>query len=108
MHHFSSCTSTPGSGYIANSVDEAYLDTELSGGMAPGATIDYYASTDLYTGIEAAIDANSVDIFSLSFGVCEQHWSNSDNEQVNNWVAAGGGAGYRGYGFGRRQRFGRM
>jgi hypothetical protein len=81
----SSCSSTPGSGYVADDADEAYLDTELSGGMAPGATIYYYASTDLVTGIEAAIDANVVDIFSLSFGECEQNLSTSDNAQINGW-----------------------
>jgi subtilase family serine protease len=79
----SSCSSTPsctggtsGCGYASNTSDdggEAYLDTELSGGMAPGATIYYYASTDLYTGIEAAIDANLVNIFSLSWGDCESN-----------------------------------
>jgi len=47
----------PGNGYDVSDADEAYIDTELSGGMAPGATIYYYASSDLYTGIEAAIDA---------------------------------------------------
>jgi subtilase family serine protease len=80
-----SCSSTPGSGYQASDSGEAYIDTELSGGMAPGATIDYYASTDLETGIEAAIDANVVDIFSLSFGECEQDMSTSDNAQWNSW-----------------------
>ncbi len=82
-----SCSNSPGSGsgYQASDSGEAYIDTELSGGMAPGATIDYYASTDLETGIEAAIDANVVDIFGLSFGECEQDMSTSDNAQWNNW-----------------------
>jgi hypothetical protein len=79
-----SCSTTPGSGYVADDADEAYLDTELSGGMAPGATIYYYASTDLYTGIEAAIDANVVDIFSLSFGDCEQDMGGSGTG-ANGW-----------------------
>ena len=77
------CSSTPGSGYDADDADEAYLDTELSGGMAPGASIYYYASPDLNTGIEAAITANLVDIFSLSFGECEQNMSTSDNAGIN-------------------------
>jgi hypothetical protein len=65
--------------------DEAYIDTELSGGLAPGASIYYYASTDLNTGIEAAIDANVVDIFSLSFGECEQEMNTSGNAQINGY-----------------------
>ena len=87
-----SCSSTPGSGYD-NKDDgpEAYLDNELSGGMAPGATIYYYASTDLFTGIEAAIDANVVDIFSLSFGDCESDLVNGGNAQMNSlWEQAAG------------------
>ena len=84
----SSCSSTPGSGYNTDDAVEAYIDTELSGGMAPGATIYYYASTDLYTGIEAAIEASSpVDIFSLSFGECESDMGSGtgDNAQFNQW-----------------------
>jgi subtilase family serine protease len=81
----SSCSTTPGSGYNASDADEAYLDTELSGGMAPGATIYYYASADLYTGIEAAINQNVVDIFSLSFGECEVNNGASVNALINSW-----------------------
>ena len=85
----SSCSSTPGSGYHAADADEAYIDTELSGGMAPGAAIYYYASADLTTGILAAIDANIVDIFSLSFGDCESNMGTSGNAQLNSlWQQA--------------------
>jgi subtilase family serine protease len=81
----SSCSATPGSGYVADDADEAYLDTELSSGLAPGASIYYYASTDLNTGIEAALDANLVDIFSLSFGECEYDNGTSGNALINGW-----------------------
>ncbi len=89
------CSSTQTSGCYDNADDagEAYLDNELSGGMAPGATIDYYASTDLNTGIEAALDANLVDIFSLSFGLCEQDLSTSDNALINGWWQQAAGEG---------------
>ena len=92
----SSCSSTAGSGYYSSTSDdgdEAYIDTELSGGLAPGASIYYYASTDLNTGIEAAIDANVVDIFSLSFGECEQDMSTSDNALINGWWEQAAGQG---------------
>jgi hypothetical protein len=86
-----SCFTTPGSGYRANDADEAYIDTELSGGLAPGASIYYYASVDLVTGIEAALEANVVDIFSLSFGECEEDMSTSDNALINGyWQQAAG------------------
>jgi hypothetical protein len=65
--------------------DEAYLDVEISGGLAPGATIHYYPSSDLFSGIEQALNENSVDIFSLSFGACELGYTTSDNAQVASW-----------------------
>jgi hypothetical protein len=65
--------------------DEAYIDTELSGGLAPGATIHFYTSTDLTSAIEAAINDNAVDIFSLSFGECEWGLTTADNAQINGW-----------------------
>jgi hypothetical protein len=92
----SSCSTTAGSGYASSTSSaggEAYLDTELSGGLAPGATIYYYASTDLVTGIEAAIDANVVDIFSLSFGDCESGIGSSGNAQINGWWEQAAGQG---------------
>jgi subtilase family serine protease len=65
--------------------DEAYIDTELSGGLAPGATIHFYTSTDLTSAIERAINDNAVDIFSLSFGMCEWGLTTADNAQINSW-----------------------
>ncbi|MGP8270099.1 MAG: protease pro-enzyme activation domain-containing protein [Terracidiphilus sp.] len=85
-----SCSSVAGGGYNnKDNADEAYIDTELSGGIAPGAAIYYYASADLTTGIEAAIDANVIDIFSLSFGDCESDMGASGNAQLNSiWEQA--------------------
>jgi len=88
----SSCSTSAGSGYYSSTSgdgDEAYIDTELSQGLAPGASIYYYASTDLTTGMEAAINLNVVDIFSLSFGECELDMSTSDNATFNSlWEQA--------------------
>lgn len=64
-------------------LDEAYIDTELSGGLAPGATIYYYTSKDLTSALQTAVDDNTVDIFSLSFGECELNMSTSDNAFFN-------------------------
>ncbi|UWZ82332.1 Ig-like domain repeat protein [Occallatibacter riparius] len=68
--------------------DEAYIDNELAGGLAPGATIHFYTAnpkTDggISTVINQVINDNSVDIFSLSFGLCEMGFSTADN-QANN------------------------
>jgi subtilase family serine protease len=65
--------------------DEAYLDTEVSGGLAPGATIHFYTAENIGTAIDTAINANIVDIFSLSFGNCELEMSTSDNQMLNSW-----------------------
>jgi hypothetical protein len=89
----SSCSTSPGSGYDASDADEAYLDTELSGGLAPGATIYYYASPDLDSGIEAAINQNVVDIFSLSFGECEADNGASENALINKYWSQAAGQG---------------
>jgi trimeric autotransporter adhesin len=64
--------------------DEAYLDTELAGSMAPNATIHYYTDAD-DLGIEQMLSDNTVDIFSLSFGACEQDLSTADNELISGW-----------------------
>ena len=62
---------------------EAYIDTELSGALAPGATISFYVDPNLYTAMTNAINDNKVDIFSLSFGLCEQDMATGDNAALN-------------------------
>src|ERR1019366_5580598 len=65
--------------------DEAYIDTELAGGLAPEAAIHFYTSTDLVSAIEQAIQDNTVDIFSLSFGACELGLTTAQNALINSW-----------------------
>ncbi len=65
--------------------DEGYLDAEVAGGLAPGATIHFYTSTDLTSAIEGAINSNAVDIFSLSFENCEWGMTTADNALINSW-----------------------
>lgn len=65
--------------------DEAYLDTEISGALAPGATIDVYVSSNLDDAIEKALSDNTVDIFSLSFGECEMDLTTADNQLIEGW-----------------------
>lgn len=73
-----------------DATDEAYLDVELSGGLAPGATIHFYTqsqTTDqgLYGVVPQMILDNTVDIFSLSFGLCEYKFTTSENQQWSDW-----------------------
>lgn len=66
--------------------DEALLDNEIAGGMAPGAKIYYYAAadTDLSSGllnaIFRAIDDDAVSILSASFVECESGLGTSGNQ----------------------------
>jgi hypothetical protein len=64
---------------------EAFLDTEVAGGLAPGASIHLYVSTDLYGAISQAINDNTVDILSLSFGECEADYTTAYNELISGW-----------------------
>jgi subtilase family serine protease len=69
--------------------DEAYIDTELAGGLAPDASIHFYTGTSLDVGIEQLLRDNSVDIFSLSFGLCEGFLTSTDNSLINSaWQQA--------------------
>jgi hypothetical protein len=65
--------------------DEAYMDIEISAGLAPGATIHYYNSSNLDSAVEQAIEDNAVDIFSLSFGACESDLGSSGNALIESW-----------------------
>jgi subtilase family serine protease len=57
--------------------EEALLDVEIAGGLAPGAAINYYyaASTDLADGLVLAalraLEENKINILSVSYGSCE-------------------------------------
>jgi subtilase family serine protease len=69
----------------ASTSQEAYLDTEIAGALAPGARIHLYAATDLNTAIERAITDNTIDILSLSYEQCEQNLSTADNSVISGY-----------------------
>ncbi|MDE1154251.1 MAG: Ig-like domain repeat protein [Acidobacteriaceae bacterium] len=56
---------------------ESDLDVELSGGMAPGAHVDFVTGDNgpygggIFTAMEYVVENNSDDIISLSYGLCE-------------------------------------
>jgi subtilase family serine protease len=62
---------------------EPYIDVEIAGGLAPGATIHYYVANDLNTPIEQALTDNTVDILSYSYYVCEKLITTADNVAIN-------------------------
>jgi hypothetical protein len=67
---------------------EAYLDTQVAGGVAPGATVTLYTATGtyfdpgLFLAIGRAIDDNQVDILNVSFGACESAQGASGNQFI--------------------------
>jgi hypothetical protein len=74
---------------------EAYLDTQVAGGIAPGATVILYTAADtyfdagLFLAIGRAIDDNDVDILNVSFGGCESAQGAAGNQFINSvWEQA--------------------
>jgi hypothetical protein len=74
---------------------EAYLDTQVSGGIAPNANVTLYTAANtsfdsgLFLAIVRAIDDNQVDILNVSFGGCEAAQGTSGNQFINNlWQQA--------------------
>jgi hypothetical protein len=74
---------------------EAYLDTQVAGGIAPNANIILYTAADtsfepgLLLAIQRALDDNQADILNVSFGECESQQGAAGNQQILNlWEQA--------------------
>jgi len=67
---------------------EAYLDTQVAGGIAPGANVILYTAADtyydsgLFLAILRALDDNQADILNVSFGGCEADQGDSGNQYI--------------------------
>jgi hypothetical protein len=83
-----------GVGDVPGDDGESYLDNEISGGLAPGATIHFYTESATNGGIfgaaQYAIDTdNTVDILSVSYGSCEFFNTTGGNAATNSlWQQA--------------------
>jgi hypothetical protein len=75
-------------GVVPGDAVEALLDTEVSGGIAPGATVNLYTAADtdlqdgLFLAIGRALQDNVASILNVSFGECEEDLGNSGNSFV--------------------------
>ena len=74
---------------------EAYLDTQVSGGLAPNANIILYTAEDteyesgLFLAIQRALDDNQADILNVSFSGCESAQGAAGNLYIQNlWEQA--------------------
>jgi subtilase family serine protease len=88
-------TNIDGVGDSSGDDDESYLDNELAGGLAPGATIHFYtasSTTDngVLTAAQYAIDTDdTIDVLSMSYGSCELENTTSGNQAINSlWQQA--------------------
>jgi uncharacterized protein (TIGR03437 family) len=83
---------------------ESDLDLELSGAIAPDATILFVYSDDVITSLQYAIDQNLAPVISISYGNCEaqtpesdaltqQSWAQQANAQGITWIASSGDSG---------------
>ncbi len=64
----------PGSsdpGVKTGDIDEASLDVEWAGAVAPGATILFVNSTNVFNSLQYAIQSNLASVISVSYGDCE-------------------------------------
>lgn len=74
---------------------EAYLDTQVAGGIAPNANVVLYTAANtyldagLFLAIGRAIDDNKADILNVSFGGCEANQGAAGNQFIYNlWQQA--------------------
>ncbi len=81
-------------------LEEADLDIEWSGAVAPNATIIYVYSNDVYTSAQYAIDQNVAPVLTFSYGDCEpsapsamRYIAQQANAQGITWMVASGDAG---------------
>lgn len=87
----------PGSNSAIGDIEEADLDVEWAGAVAPNATIRYVFARSVNTAILYAVDQNQGQVLSESFGGCElaaqpgfRAIAQQANAQGMTWVAAGG------------------
>lgn len=62
--------------------DEAYLDTEIAGGLAPGANLLLVPDTNAGVAIQYIIDQASAAVINFSFGACEAAEAAAGNTQI--------------------------
>jgi trimeric autotransporter adhesin len=62
---------------------EPYLDVEIAGGLAPGATIHYYVANDLISPFQQALTDNTVDILTFTYNECEKFSTTADNAAIS-------------------------
>jgi hypothetical protein len=77
----------PGTSPNTGVIDEAALDIEWSGAVAPGAKIIYVnSSSAVSTSLYYAIDQKLAPVMSVSYGLCESSWGNTNLDSLSSEV----------------------
>ena len=95
---------SPDPGIHRGDLGESDLDLELSGAIAPDATILFVYSNDVAVSLQYAIDQNLAPVISMSYGDCEADIAAADaesqqslaqqaNAQGITWLASSGDSG---------------
>ncbi len=99
---------------VTSDEGEADIDTQWSGAVAKGATIDYVVSegTEVTQGTDLSaiyiVDNNLAPVMSYSYGQCELFLGTSGNAFLQDSLAAGRSGGHHRAAFGGRLRFRRL
>jgi subtilase family serine protease len=84
----------PGTSSSTGVIDEAALDIEWSGAVAPGATIYYVNSADaINTSLPYAIDNTPASVMSVSYGACESSWGSALANRLSSVYQAASASG---------------
>jgi subtilase family serine protease len=80
-------------GDVSGDDTESYLDNELAGALAPGASLVFYTESSNDGGVlgaaAQAVDDNGIQILSVSYGNCESFNGTSGNQYINSlWQQA--------------------
>jgi subtilase family serine protease len=75
-------------GIVSADIDEAQLDVEWAGAVAPNATIDFVTvgsapNASVVNALFYAIDNNVAPIITMSYGNCESAWAQSDIASIS-------------------------
>lgn len=76
---------SPATATTGGDAQESYLDNEIAGGLAPGATIHFYTASSIDIAVADMLKDNAIDIFSLSYGLCELGGTTADNQVWSGW-----------------------
>lgn len=80
-------------GTVSGDMEEADIDLEWAGAVAPKANITYVYSYDVMDAVQYAIDQSLAPVLSVSYGLCETLTARSDALAMQTWARQGNAQG---------------